>query len=102
MHGLLVANHAHSQKGNPSGVLTSILAYSGCRFKALPEDSGSELMMISNILVRSAGIEVLVPALMRINAGAVNDYTDSDGAVWAADHSFVGAHFWPFLHCLTC
>ncbi|KAK9902778.1 hypothetical protein WJX75_005808 [Coccomyxa subellipsoidea] len=37
-----------------------------------------------------AGVEVLLPAIMRINAGGLIDYTDSDGIMWKADHSFVG------------
>jgi hypothetical protein len=38
----------------------------------------------------NTGVEVLLPAIMRINAGGLIDYTDSDGIMWKADHSFVG------------
>ena len=37
-----------------------------------------------------AGIEVLLPALLRINSGSADSFTDAAGNVWAADSNFVG------------
>lgn len=37
-----------------------------------------------------AGIEVLLPALLRINSGSADSFTDAAGNVWAADTGFIG------------
>lgn len=36
------------------------------------------------------GIEVLLPAIVRINSGGASGFTDALGQVWASDTNFVG------------
>ncbi|KAK9902860.1 hypothetical protein WJX75_008891 [Coccomyxa subellipsoidea] len=64
--------------------------------KRIPVTVGSDgLLTIVFVATKDqatvGGIEVLLPALLRINSGSSDSFTDAAGNIWAADSNFVGA-----------
>lgn len=54
-------------------------------------------MFFAHVQATVAGIELLLPALLRIDAGSSAAFTDAAGNAWAADFAFVGERASLFL-----